>query len=117
METPSTARTPANSRVRSMARNTTSRSATGAGEGTADATATDEGADATATDKGAVEGAADEGASEGAAERITRLRSGRIPCGRNHRKITISRPIATHSSDGIRFGGRLFEVGMYRVTS
>ena len=26
-------------------------------------------------------------------------------------------PIATHSSDGIRFGGRLLEVGMYRVTS
>ena len=29
----------------------------------------------------------------------------------------MSRPIATHSSDGIRFGGRLLEVGMYRVTS
>ena len=29
----------------------------------------------------------------------------------------MSRPIATHSSDGIRFGGRLFEVGMNRVTS
>jgi len=45
------------------------------------------------------------------------LRSGRIPCGRTQRNTTISSPIATHSSDGIRFGGRLFEVGMYRVTS
>ena len=29
----------------------------------------------------------------------------------------MSSPIATHSSDGIRFGGRLFDVGMNRVTS
>ena len=43
---------------------------------------------------------------------ITRLRSGRIPCGRNQRNTTMSRPIATHCSDGIRFGGRLLEVGM-----
>ena len=48
---------------------------------------------------------------------MTRLRSGRIPCGRNHRKITMSSPIATHCSDGIRFGGRLFDVGMNRVIS
>ena len=38
---------------------------------------------------------------------ITRLRSGRMPCGRNHRNSTISSPIATHCSDGSRFGGRL----------
>ena len=48
---------------------------------------------------------------------MTRLRSGSTPCGRNHRNTRMSRPIATHSSDGIRFGGRLFEVGMNRVTS
>ena len=48
---------------------------------------------------------------------ITRFRSGRIPCGRNHRKMTMSSPIATHSSDGIKFGGRLLEDGMNRVTS
>jgi len=29
----------------------------------------------------------------------------------------MSSPIATHCSDGIRFGGRLFDVGMNRVTS
>ena len=56
-------------------------------------------------------------AASGGAAGITRLRSGRMPCGRNHRKITISSPIATHSSDGIRFGGRLLDVGMNRVTS
>ena len=49
--------------------------------------------------------------------RMTRFRSGRMPCGLTQRKMTISRPIATHSRDGIRFGGRLLDVGMYRVTS
>ena len=29
----------------------------------------------------------------------------------------IRSPMATHSSDGIRFGGRLLDVGMYLVTS
>ena len=48
---------------------------------------------------------------------MTRLRSGRMPCGRNHRKMTISRPMATHSSEGMRLGGRLLELGMNRVTS
>ncbi len=46
-----------------------------------------------------------------------RLRSGRMPCGLTQRKVTMSRPIATHWSDGIRFGGRLLEAGMYLVTS
>ena len=43
---------------------------------------------------------------------ITRLRSGRMPCGRSHRNTATSTPIATHCSDGSRFGGRLgFAVG------
>jgi hypothetical protein len=29
----------------------------------------------------------------------------------------INTPIATHSSEGIRFGGKLLDVGMYLVTS
>ena len=49
---------------------------------------------------------------------MTRFRSGRMPCGRTHRKIMMSSPIATHSSDGIRFGGRFgLDVGMNRVIS
>ena len=51
------------------------------------------------------------------ARRINRFRSGKIPCGLTHRKITISSPIATHSRDGIRLGGRLLDVGMNRVIS
>ncbi len=62
-------------------------------------------------------GAAAEGGLAAAPARITRFRSGRMPCGLTQRKMTISSPIATHSRDGIRFGGRLLDVGMYRVTS
>src|SRR5579875_520062 len=46
-----------------------------------------------------------------------RRRGGSMPRGHSHRKTTMRSPMATHSSDGIRFGGRLLDVGMYLVTS
>src|SRR5215472_18160549 len=129
-ETSITALTPPNSRDTLTASSTTGLgpgasgvrgrpTGTGGGAGAAaSGAATTRGADAAPSGVGpAAAGAARADALCARAVLITRLRSGRMPCGRTHRKITISRPIATHSSDGIRFGGRLLDVGMYRVTS
>ena len=55
---------------------------------------------------------------DGAGSAMTRFRSGRTPCGRNHRNRAMSSPIATHCRDGSRFGGKLgFAFEISRVDS
>ncbi len=108
-DTSRTARTPPNSRDRCAASSTTSpggRRPSGAGPVGGVRSGTALAAAAVAAEPAGPALAASDGA------RITRLRSGSTPCGRNHKNSRMSSPIATHSSDGTRLGGRLLDVGM-----